>query len=113
MGVVRLAASRSGDEKTESRSRGAGGVEPAIFEVLVDHAKRRWFARARRYAERHSVSRLNLGGPLLGQLRRLAVALARRNNSFFQTSPVMSTLRRNDPARSGLVRRRNRRECTA
>ena len=74
--------------RAERRASRAGGLEPALSELQVDHAERRRPARVRLRQgygatgwprRRDSPARLDLGSELLAGLREVADAVARRH----------------------------------
>src|SRR5439155_18028725 len=57
---------------------------------------------------RDSISRIDLGSPLLEQMSYISRAMARRNGAFSPSPSPMPSLQGPDPSRRGVVWRRNR-----
>ena len=79
--------------KTPNRAHEVlAAVEPPVSAIHVDHAERRWAARARRHGKRDPLSRFDMGGPLLEQLWFFPKPVAGRDRSVFRNSSTVSAL---------------------
>src|SRR6266571_5322045 len=101
--MVRLAPADPGHQEAESCTRSFGRLGRALSEFHSDHAERRWTARARRISERHSISRIDLGSPLLEQLSLVSGTMVGRNGPLSRNSSQMPALQWPHPSRCGVV----------